>query len=241
MRAMKSTKAAKAERRAHRKARHRDRDARGGFTVTPINGTIDPDVLEQLLGSVERINPTGPWRKVAPLVLPILKRVHHPYPPDAAPVHLQVPPGIWVGFGVDFGPAFSHVTAAQIDAWGIGQVEVLAVAIDNLRQRVTTEPPVVERIRRDGIEIVAIQAQGWGSSLVLAPELLAPVLGASPRLLLAPVRNTLLALPDDVDDEFALGLWDAVASGANDELDIDPLRWTGSTVVALSGGEGLLH
>lgn len=239
MPAMKSTKASKAERRAHRKARHRDRNGRDGFTITPINGTIDPDLLEQFLGSVERINPAGPWTEVAPLVLPILKRVHHPYPPDAAPLHLQVPPGIWVGFGVDFGPAFTHVTAAQVDAWGIGQAEMLAVAIDNLRQRVTIEPPVVERIHRDGVEIVAIQAQGWGSSLVLAPELLAPVLGATRKLLLAPVRNTLLALPDDVDDEFAIGLWDAVASGARDELDIGPLRWTGSTIVLLSGGEGL--
>jgi hypothetical protein len=52
-------------------------------------------------------------------------------------------------------------------------------------------------------------------------------------VLLAPVRNTLLALPDDVEDELAIDLWQAIAHGAHDELDVDPLRWTGSTVARL--------
>jgi hypothetical protein len=43
----------------------------------------------------------------------------------------------------------------------------------------------------------------------------------------------LLALPDDVDEEFAVRIWDALAEGAHDELDIDPLRWTGTTVAAI--------
>jgi hypothetical protein len=57
--------------------------------------------------------------------------------------------------------------------------------------------------------------------------------GAEPRILLAPVRNTLIALPETVDPEFAFDLWQALASGAHDALDVDPLRWTGTAVVAL--------
>ena len=53
-------------------------------------------------------------------------------------------------------------------------------------------------------------------------------------MLLAPVRNTLLALPDDVDDEIAFELWAAITEGAHDELEVDPLRWTGSTVALLA-------
>ena len=67
----------------------------------------------------------------------------------------------------------------------------------------------------------------------LVPELLRPILGSTPRVLLAPVRNTLLALPEDVDDGLAVELWQAIASGAHDELDVDPLRWTGWTVASI--------
>ena len=48
------------------------------------------------------------------------------------------------------------------------------------------EPPRVERIHPDGVETIAIQGQGWGSALILVPELLGPILGKEPRLLLAP-------------------------------------------------------
>jgi hypothetical protein len=81
--------------------------------------------------------------------------------------------------------------------------------------------------------MVGIQGQGWGSSLLLLPDALGPILGPDPRLLLAPVRNTLVSLPDDVDIDLAAGVWHALADGAHDELDVEPLRWTGSSVVAI--------
>ena len=88
----------------------------------------------------------------------------------------------------------------------------------------------MERIHPDGVETIAIQGQG--SALILVPELLGPILGKEPRLLLAPVRNTLVALPDDVDPDLAFRLWDAIAEGCHDELDLNLLHWTGTTVVA---------
>jgi hypothetical protein len=95
----------------------------------------------------------------------------------------------------------------------------------------------VDTVPVDGVEITAIQGQGWGSSLILTPELLAPILGPTPRLLMTPVRNTLIALPDDVDDDLAFDLWSAVANGAHDELDVDPLRWNGATVALIGAPE----
>ncbi len=117
------------------------------------------------------------------------------------------------------------------------RVDVLSSAYignvsENLRALTVVEPPRVERIHPEGVETIAIQGQGWGSALILVPEVLRPILGEMPRVLLAPVRNTLVALPDDVDPDLAFRMWDAIAEGCHDELDLNLLRWTGTTVVA---------
>lgn len=168
----------------------------------------------------------------------MLKRRRHPYPPEMAPLHIHVPPGIWTGFGIDLGPAFSHVSQAWMVGWEIDHATLLGTALANLADLIQRERPVIDTLQLEGVEVTAIQGQGWGSSLILVPDLLLPILGSTPRLLLAPVRNTLLALPEDVDDDLAFDLWRAVADGAHDELDVDPLRWTGSTV-ALIGDPAL--
>ena len=231
---MKSTKAAKHERRARRitKGEHRRDD---DLRLTPLGpGTFAPGLAEQILAAFSGFDPTGPWSSIAPRILPVLKRRRHPFPPDAAPFHIHVPPGIWTGFGIDIGPAFSHVTQTLLEGWHVDHATLLATALDNLAVLVRNEPPVVDTLHVGGVEVTAVQGQGWGSSLVLAPDLLRPILGTTPRVLLAPVRNTLLSLPDDVDDEIALELWQAITDGAPDELEVDPLRWTGSTVALLA-------
>jgi len=233
---MKTSKARKDERRARRKDEDRARHRRRGVTVTPLGGTMDHELLDRLVAAAEHLDLEAPWAEVAGHVLPVLKRLRHPYPPDASPMHMHVPPGIWTGFGIDFGPAFTHVTAGQVERWGVDRAMLLATALDNLRALVVVEPPRIERITPQGIDTLAIQGQGWGSSLVLLPEVLAPILGPAPRLLLAPVRNTLIALPETADLDFVELLWGAVADGAHDELDVAPLRWTGSTVAALGDG-----
>jgi hypothetical protein len=231
---MKSIKTAKTEQRARRLSKRKRRRA-GGLTINPLGpGTFEPGLAEQILAAFRGFDPTAPWPVIAPRIVPALKRVRHPYPPDMAPLHINVPPGIWTGFGIDMGPAFSHVTQTLLDGWGIDHVTLLATALDNLAGLVRSEPPVVESLHIGGVEITAIQGQGWGSSLVLAPDLLRPLLDATPRVLLAPVRNTLLALPDDVAAELAFDLWETIAEGAHDELEVDPLRWTGSTVTLLA-------
>ncbi len=180
---MKSTrcKTAKAERRAHRKAKRNGR-ASDDLTLTPLGGTMEPALADQILAAFRGFDPTGPWSSIAPRILPVLKRRHHPYPAEAAPLHIHVPPGVWTGFGIDLGPAFSHVSQALLDGWHIDHATLLGTALENLAALVEREPPVVDSFPVNGIDVTAVQGQGWGSSLVLAPELLGPILGpeASP-------------------------------------------------------------
>jgi hypothetical protein len=170
--------------------------------------------------------------RFAPRVMPLLKRVRHPFPADEAPIHLRVPPGVLTGFGVDVGPAWAHVSRDLMDRWGVDEATILGSALENLRQRVVSEPPRVERATFADAAAIVIQAQGWGSALILAPDRLAPILGEGPRILLTPVRSALIALPEDVEMDLAIEIWDAFAEGGADELDVDPMRWTGSSVVA---------
>ena len=102
------------------------------------------------------------------------------------------------------------------------------------RAVVRREPPIVERLDPDGAPITVVQGQGWGSSLLLLPEVLAPLIGSDPRLLLAPVRNTLVAVPDAASIDFVEDLYMAIAGGAPDALDPRILRWTGRAVVDLA-------
>ena len=234
---MKSTKcdrhgrSGKDQRRTNRKAKEgRRRDE--GISMQVLGGTMDRALFERVLAAAQGLDLDAPWPDIKSMLLPVLRRVHHPYPPEAAPMHVFVPPGVWTGFGIDFGPAFTHVTASQVERWGIDQATLLGTALENLLALAAVEPPRIERIHPDGVETIAIQGQGWGSALILLPEILRPILGERPRLLLAPVRNTLVALPDDVDPELAFRMWEAIAEGCNDELDLNLLRWTGTTVVA---------
>jgi hypothetical protein len=208
--------------------------------MTPVR---DPQVerTRQTLEALRGFDPDGPWREVGPSVLPLLKRVRHPFPPDAAPMYLHVPPGIWTGFGIDIGAAWAHVSTALFDRWGIDETTLLGTALENLRRRVAEDPPLVERATIVDTPITVVQAQGWGSALLLAPDRLVPILGAGPRMLLTPVRNALVALPRSVDVEFAVQVWETFAEGCADELDIDPLSWDGRTVTAFGSAPELVN
>ncbi len=235
---MKTVKAAKGERRAHRKAKDQGRrDDRISMQI--LGGTMDQELYDRVIAAARRFDPGAPWPEIAPMILPVLKRVRQPYPPEAAPIHIQVPPGIPLGFGIDFGPAFSHVSATLMEQWGVDPATLLGTALENLRRLIVDEPPQVQRFRHDGVDVVGISGQGWGSSLLLVPDALRPILGDEPRVLLAPIRNTIIALPDDVEWEIAIHMWDALAAGAGDELDVEPLRWTGSSVVAMGDRRSL--
>ena len=234
MKSAKSTKIVKRERRAHRTtkaARGRSHPPR----LHPIDGSLDRELAERVVAAFDRLDPAAPWTDIAPLVVPVIKRVVQPYPASLAPLTITVPPGIPTGFGIDIGPAFGHVTAAMLEAWAVDTATVLVTALDNLRGLVDREPPRVDPVAVGDVPVVAIQGQGWGSALILVPDVLARIIGSEPRVLITPVRNMLIALPATVDPDVIEDLWDVIAGGRHDELDIDPLCWTGVDVVAVGG------
>jgi len=200
---------------------------------TSMGDGFSPGVEARILAAARAIDLAGSWTELSPRIVPVLKRVHQPFLVEAAPLLMRVPPGISTGFGIDMGLAFSHVSVAMAASRRVDQATLLGTALQNLGRLVSEQPPEVQRFRHDDIDVVAIQGHGWGSALVLAPELIRPILGTRPRLLLAPVRNTLVALPDDVDQDFAADVWLTIADGAHDALDVDALRWTGMTVAAV--------
>jgi hypothetical protein len=232
---------AKAERRSRRSAKPASGHAHPALLVAggPPFGPVD---LRRSMSALSRFDPTAPWPEVAALVLPLLKRVRHPFPTELAPIHLRVPPGVWAGFGIDIGPAWAHVSRDLVARWKIDDTTLLGAALDNLRDRAVREPPRVEHLTFGDVPATVIQAQGWGSSLILAPDRLGPIVGAEPRTLLAPVRDSLIALPDDLDIDLAVAIWEVFAERRADELDVDPLRWTGTDVVTFEGEvPGLLN
>lgn len=208
-----------------------------------MTSASDPEIelTRRTLEALRGFDPSGRWEDVGPAVLPLLKRLRHPFPPDAAPMHLHVPPGIWTGFGIDIGAAWAHVSHGLFRGWGIDEATLLGTALENLRRRVVDEPPHVERATVIDTPMTVVQAQGWGSALVLVPDRLGPILGPEPRTLMTPVRNALVALPRDVDIEVAALVWESFAEAGADELDVDPLSWDGRTVTAFGAGPGLAN
>ncbi len=203
-----------------------------------MSSARDPGIegARRALEALRGVDPSGAWEDVSAAVLPLLKRVRHPFPQDAEPMHLQVPPGIRTGFGIDLGPAWAHVSRRLFRGWGIGEATLLGTALENLRRRVLEEPPQVERATVAGASLTVIQAEGWGSALVLAPDRLGTILGPESRTLLTPVRNALVALPRDVDIEVAAFVWETFVESGGDELDVDPLSWDGRNVTAFGAG-----
>lgn len=226
-----NTKAAKAVRRARRKS---DSQPRHDLRFRALNGELDPIVLRRTVDAFSSVDLGGSWDDLSPMILPLLKRIAHPFPAEAAPIHLRVPPGVWAGFGIDVGPAWAHVSRTLVDRWQVDAATLLGTALENLRRRALDEPPRVETITFEDTRLTVAQAQGWASALILAPDRLATIIGVEPRLVLTPVRNVLVALPEDVDVDLAVAVWEAFAQGCHDELDVDPMRWTGSSLVALA-------
>lgn len=234
---MKATKSqrdgtdAKARRRA---ARKHESELRRDRRFRPLGGEMDPIVLRRTVDAFSSVDLGGSWEELSPRILPLLKRVAHPFPVEAAPVHLRVPPGVWAGFGIDVGPAWAHVSQALVDRWDVDGAALLGTALENLRRRAVDDPPRIETIGFEDAQVTVVQAQGWASALILAPDRLARFIGADPRLVITPVRNVLVALPEDVEVDLAVAVWEAFAEGCHDELDVDPLRWTGSQLLALA-------
>jgi hypothetical protein len=146
-----------------------------------------------------------------------------PMPPGVErPLTFQLPVGVRVAIGVDIGPAFLYVGKSVLEKWPVSADEVLAQAMANLRTMVATERYVeMEYGTVADVPIWSYQSHGGlASGLLLLEDELVLRYGDEPRLLIAPMRNLLLAAPFDADREMVEWLRDEIALEDPNGLDL---------------------
>ena len=169
------------------------------------------------------------WAEARGTVVPLIAR-RRSAAPVGEPIAVYLDPGVRVGFAVDLGPLFLHVTASLLRAWRVEVAQVARHAVANLRARAQGLAPNAAVFARVGLmPLSVLQApDGWASSLVLVPDLLPRWFGAAPRILVAPARNLLVAAPPETDRRLAAWLHDQLAAQLGDALDVPPLMWDGA-------------
>src|SRR3954447_10479284 len=199
-----------------RRAKRRHKSGKSYRTVDLGNGMVQatPDAVLRAMGGLPA---DLDWSSMAESVIPILPR-RRPMPPLAgAPFRVTLPPGVPTGFGIDIGPAFLVVGESLLTTWPVGPAELVATALDNLRERMRTVRPrdlVTQAI--DGVPVRVLQSgAGCASGLVLVADELRRIFGAEPQCLIAPMRDVLISMPVDTDRAFVAWI--------NDEFaDMDP-------------------
>ena len=194
--------------------------SRNGLELEVFPGpALGPGVVtadyRTVLAAMERFDPEMPWKEARTRILPMLPRVRPLPGPELELARAMLPPGILVGFGIDIGPAITFVGASLLDRWRVDVPTMVAAALANLGLLAAEcGPEVVIRDHIGDVPITLIQTRmGIAGSLILVPEILHRLLGAGPHLLLVPMRDILIALPPDVDREFAAWLaeeWEAL-------------------------------
>ena len=117
------------------------------------------------------------------------------------PLIRHLPPGLDVALGVDIGPAFMYVSAPLLESWSVGADEAFTTALANLRGVIEAER-VFEMAYEpvDDVPVWWYQSHGGlASGLLLLEDILVERYGDQPRVLMAPMRNLLLAAPHDAD------------------------------------------
>ncbi len=185
------------------------------FPGPPLGPGVVTADYATVLAAMEKFDPEMPWKKVRARILPMLPRVRPLPGPELELARAMLPPGILVGFGIDIGPAITFVGASLLDRWRVDVTAVVAASLANLRRlALECDRDVVIRDRIGEVPVTVIQTRvGIAASLILVPECLARLVGPGPHLLLAPMRDILIALPPDVDREFAAWLaeeWEAL-------------------------------
>jgi hypothetical protein len=162
------------------------------------------------------------WQDVAARIRPMFIR-RRPLPPGAErPLTFRVAPGMTVALGVDIGPAFLYVGAGMLNEWPVSADEALARAMANLRATVAAERYVeLEYGSVADVPLWWYQSHGGlASGLLLLEDELHARYGDEPRLLIAPMRNLLLAAPFGADRELLEWLRDEIAAEDPNGLDL---------------------
>ena len=206
------------KRRAKRRQKHR-KDYR---TVDLGNGVVQA-TPEAVLRAMGGLPPDLEWEAMAGNVVPILPR-RRPLPPQAGePFRVTLPPGIPTGFGIDIGPAFLVVGEALLGTWPIGPADLVATALDNLRDRMRpVRPRDLVRQTLDGVPVRVLQSGvGCASALVLVPDELQRIFGPEAQALIAPMRDILISVPPDTDGSWLAWLNDEFAEMDPNGLALD--------------------
>jgi hypothetical protein len=193
------------------------------------NGIIGPS-REQVRSAMESLSGDLSWEQLADGLRPVFVR-RRPLPPGVEPpLTVRRPPGIDVALGVDIGPAFMYVGAGMLESWSVSLEDAFERAMENLRRSVEAERYVeMEYESIDGVPFWWYQSTGGlASGLLLLDDELAVRYGQDARLLIAPMRNLLLAAPFDADRSLVRWL--------HDEISHDDPNGLNLPIFALIGG-----
>lgn len=193
----------------------------GGDETKYGSGIVGPSRGE-VRAALEGVSLDAPWADLREHLRPIFIR-RRPLPPGIErPLTVVRPPGLDVALGIDIGPAFMYVGKAILESWAVSSDEAFDTAIENLRTLVNAERYVeMEYETIDGIPFWWYQSQGGlASGLLLLEEELALRYGNEPRLLIAPMRNLLIAAPFDADREIVSWLRDEISQEDPNGLDL---------------------
>jgi hypothetical protein len=221
------------KRRSHRTDRDRPGRRHGSHPHHGPSGAGFLDHDPRLESVLSRIDAHGlAWADVADDVLPIFERAR-PFGYEVEPpAHTVVPPGVTVGFGIDLGLAFARVATIHLEGWPVDLSGLTERALRNLRRRVR-DAQDFDLVREPiaGVPTTAFQSRdGWASTAVLVPEAIERLFGPAPALFIAPSRDLLLGLPDDVDLEFATWLAEEFEADDPNALRLEAFEWRDGVV-----------
>jgi hypothetical protein len=208
--------------RERRRAKRRRKAGKDYRTVNLGNGveTASVDAVMRAIGELPR---DLDWPATAPHLIPILPR-RRAMPSEAGePFRVTLPPGIPTGFGIDIGPAFLVVGESMLASWPIGPADLVATALENLRQRLrSVRPRDLHHDVFQGVPVRILQSGvGCASALVLVPDELERIFGTGRQCLIAPMRDLLISMPVDADRELVGWLNDEFASMDPNGLALD--------------------
>jgi hypothetical protein len=172
--------------------------------------------------AIESLPPDLHWKDVRDGLRPVFVR-RRPLPPGMdRPATFPTQIGIKVALGIDVGPAFLYVGSGMLEGWPVSADEAFETALANLGAAAKAERMYELEYGSVGdIPLWWYQSHhGLASGLLLLEEELARRFGDEPRLLIAPMRNLLIAAPFDADRETVELIRDDVSAEDPNGLDL---------------------
>ena len=176
----------------------------------------------EVRAAIDGLQAELPWDQLRTRLAPVFIR-RRPLPPGVPrPVTVRHAPGLEFGLGVDIGPAFIYVGQELLESWSVTLDQAVTCAMENLRSTARAERCVeLEYAECADVPLWAYQSRnGLASGLLLLDDELVRRFGDEPRLLIAPMRNLLLAAPFDADRELVDWVRDEIANEDPNGLDL---------------------